>query len=422
MALIEYDGYELEEGYRLEKVTGGLTFPSNIEFDPSGALYIVEAGFTYPFLHAPARISRLAGDGREPIAEGFHGPMIGLRWHDGGFLATHRGTLTRVELNGAKRDLVTDIPSYGDHHTNHIVVRDAKVYFGQGTVTNSGVVGPDNLLLFGWLVAHRDGHDTPPFDITLTGTNFTARDPFNPLRHVDTGAFLPFGHASAAGQVVRGELKANGVIFRCNPDGSELEVYAWGLRNPYALRAAPDGRLLTIVQGEDMRGSRPMHAPDALCEVKQGAWYGWPDFSGGNPVSAWMPEDSDAPTAPVMRDHPALEPPLYLFEAHCAAVSMDFSDSDAFGFRGEAFIAEWGAEQPFTTGGKMIFRGQKLVRLDLNSLQKSDFYRKRPGENLFAPNRPVMARFSPDGSALYLLDHGLRAIPKSGALWKITRT
>ena len=149
MALVKHDdGYELEEGYRLEKRVGYLTYPSNIEFGPSGEIFIAEAGFTYPFIYAPARISRLDGDKAEVIAEGFHGPLIGLHWHDNGFLATHRGTLTRVTLGGKKEDLVTDIPSFGDHHTNHIVVQDGKIYFGQGVVTNSAVVGPDNLLEF----------------------------------------------------------------------------------------------------------------------------------------------------------------------------------------------------------------------------------------------------------------------------------
>ena len=419
----EKDGYALEEGYRLEKVVGGFTYPSNIEFGPGGEIYLAEAGFTYPFIYSPARISRLDGTEKEVIAEGFHGPLIGLKWHENGILAAHRGALTRVELNGKKRDLVTDLPDYGDHHTNQIVVRDGKIYFGQGTATNSAVVGTDNLLLFGWLLGHRNGHDSPPFDVILNGTNFSSRNPFNPLQEIETGPFLPLGEKAAPGQVIKGNLKANGVIYRCNPDGSELEVYAWGARNPYALALAPDDRLLMIVQGEDYRGSRPMHAPDALYEVRQGAWYGWPDFSGGRPVSELMQaSDTENPTGPVLQDSPTPEQPLYLFEDHSAAVSIDFSTSASFGFMNDAFIAQFGAEQPVTTGGKFIFPGQKVSRLDLDTMQEHDFYaniKRLPGAE--GPERPIMARFSPDGETLYVLDHGLRTLPKTGALWKIVR-
>ena len=58
--------------------------------------------------------------------------------------------------------------------------------------------------------------------------------------------------------------------MRCNPDGSGLELVAWGLRNAYGLGFLPDGRLLATDQGADDRGSRPVgNAPDMLFEVRQ---------------------------------------------------------------------------------------------------------------------------------------------------------
>lgn len=423
MALVEHGGYQLEDGYRLEKIVGLLNYPSNVEFSPAGEIFIAEAGFTYPFIYAPARISRIQDDRTETVAEGFHGPLIGLCWHEGSLLATHRGTLTRVGLDGRKRDLVTDLPSYGDHHTNHIVVKDGQVYFGQGTVTNSGVVGPDNLVEYGWLIGHRKGHDTPPFDMVLSGANFRSRDPFNPLRHLETGPFLPLGEVCTPGQVVKGEAKATGVIYRCNPDGSELAVFAWGLRNPYALKVDPEGRLLTISHGEDHRGSRAYKdAPDALFEVREGAWYGWPDFCAGRPAHEFRePIDSENPKGFVLQEHPSEpEQPLYAFNPHSAAVTIDFSFSDAFGFRGQGFVAEYGSGAPLTTGGKMVSAGQKIVRLDMRTMQEQDFYINTGLSG--GPRHPVQAKFSPDGSALYVVDHGYMGVPKSGALYRIARS
>jgi glucose/arabinose dehydrogenase len=422
MALLDHDGhYMLEEGYVLTKVIGFLNYPTNIAFSPDGDLFIAEAGFTYPFIYAPARISRLKDHSTETMAEGFHGPLIGMHWHDGSLLATHRGTLTQVSLDGRKKDLVVDIPSYGDHHTNHIVMKDGKVYFGQGTVTNSGVVGPDNLLIYGWLLSHRRGHDVPPHDVVLSGANFRARDPFNPLRQVETGPFLPFGEACRPAQLIKGQDKATGVIYRCNPDGSELEVHAWGLRNPYALCLDPEDRILTIVQGEDNRGSRALEdAPDALYEVRHGGWYGWPDFSGGKPANEYMENlDSDNPKGFLLQDPLPPEQPLHLFEPHAAAVSIDFPPGSNFGFDGQAFVAEYGAGAPVTTGGKMVAPGQRLVRLDMKTMEEHDFYDSTGLTG--GPRHPVQARFSPDGSTLYVVDHGYMGTPKSGALYKITR-
>jgi glucose/arabinose dehydrogenase len=99
--------------------------------------------------------------------------------------------------------------------------------------------------------------------------------------------------------------------MRCDPDGSDLELIAWGLRNAYGLGFLPDGRLLAIDQGADDRGSRPVgNAPDMLFEILEGAWYGWPDFIGDDPVTAapYRPERGPAPTF-VLTNHDELPPP-----------------------------------------------------------------------------------------------------------------
>jgi hypothetical protein len=411
--------YDIENGYELTKVIGGLSYPSNVEFGGSGELYFTESGFTYPFIYKKSRIYRLLDNGKkEVVAEGFHGPLIGLKWHQNGFLATHRGTLSRVELDGTRTDLVTDIPAVGDHHTNHIVVRDDKVYFGQGTVTNSGIVGKDNAVIFGWLVKHHHGHDTPGHDVVLSGKSYKSLNPLKPIETVETGPYLPLGTPARRGQVVRGQLKSNGVVYRCNPDGTALEVYAWGLRNPYGLALDRDsGRIFVLDQGADARGSRPVETPDVLYELKDGAWYGWPDFFAGKPITEYDPDAQF-----VLQQHPAHEVPVHTFTAHSSSVTLDFSTSDSFGFKGQAFVAQYGTEAPFTTGGKPLTAGRAVVRVELGSMTEQPFFQSKTVAGLGkGPNRPVAAKFSPDGEALFIMDHGVRTIPKSGGIWKITR-
>ena len=411
--------YRLEDGYKIEKVIGGLSYPTCVAFDGEGNLYFTEAGFTYPFIYKEARIYRLARDGeKEQVAEGFEGPLIGLQWHDGAFLATHRGTLSRVGLDGSRADLVSGIPSYGDHHTNHIAIRDGVVYFGQGTVTNTGVIGVDNLAVFGWLAKHPEGHDVPAHDVVLSGKNYESVNPLNPLEKVETGPFLPLGTKATEGQRIPGERMATGVVYRVNPDGSDLRAFAWGLRNPYGLAVEPaTGRLFVLDQGADARGCRPAEAPDALYEVHEGAWYGWPDFLAGKPITVYGDD-----LGFVLRDHPVHETPLAVFETHASAVTLDFSPGGAFGFEGQAFVAQYGTESPFTTGGKMVTAGRSVSRVDMATMTEYPFFESTTVAGIGkGPNRPVMAKFAPDGSALYVLDHGVRTLPLSGGLWKITR-
>lgn len=121
--------------------------------------------------------------------------------------------MSRVDLNGTRTDLVEDLPAFGDHHTNHMVLKEGKVYFGQGTVTNTAIVGADNLTLFGWLPKHPEGHDTPAYDVVLNGTNYRALNPLKPIETVETGPYLPLGTPGHDGQVIKGALRSNGVIY-----------------------------------------------------------------------------------------------------------------------------------------------------------------------------------------------------------------
>ena len=61
-------------------------------------------------------------------------------------------------------------------------------------------------------------------------------------------------------------------ILQANPDGTELRVFASGLRNPYDLVFDPEGRLWATDNGSDP----PCNTIDELNLVEDGGDYGWP--------------------------------------------------------------------------------------------------------------------------------------------------
>ncbi len=72
---------------------------------------------------------------------------------------------------------------------------------------------------------------------------------------------------------------------------------------------------------------------DLLFEVRRGAWYGWPDFIGGDPVTdpAYMPTRGPAPRF-MLANHAELPPPerpLVRFPPHTAAVKLDVAPEAA---------------------------------------------------------------------------------------------
>jgi hypothetical protein len=225
----------LPTGYRIESVAIGLTFPVGVTFDADGRVHVVESGYSYGEVWTVPRLLRVENNGTvTQIASGNkNGPWNGVTFHQGAFYVAEGGELEggqilRITPDGAIKPIVSRLPSMGDHHTNGPVVGpDGAIYFGQGTATNSAVVGEDNAQ-FGWLPRQPMFHDTPCQDVTLTGQNFTTANPPTPDDdRATTGAFVAFGTSTTAGQVIRAAVPCNGAVMKVPAGGGTPELVAW---------------------------------------------------------------------------------------------------------------------------------------------------------------------------------------------------
>ncbi len=435
----------LPPGYRIEAVATGLTYPTGVAFDDQGRPHVVEAGYAYGETFTTPRLVRIEADGKAtPVATGPHPPWNGVTFHGGAFFVAAGGeegggSILRITPDGQLTPLVEKLPSLGDHHTNGPVVGpDGWVYFGQGTATNAGVVGPDNFE-FGWLKRHPKFHDTPCRDISVRAVNLESENPLDPAKgKVRTGPYQPFGTPVTEGQVIPGALPCNGAVLRVPASGGALELYAWGFRNPFGLAFSPDGRLFITENGYDERGSRPIFgAADPFWAVKPGAWHGWPDYAEGRSVEdrRYRPPGGPGPQ-PLLAKEPNPPPrPVAYFAVHSSSNGFDFSRSDAFGFKGQAFVAQFGDLAP-EVGKVLAPVGFKVVRVDVESGSIHDFAintaaLKGPASRVEGGGleRPIAARFDPSGNALYVVDFGVMTLqesgpqgePKTGVLWRITR-
>ena len=296
----------------------GLSFPTSLAIGEDGVCYVAESGL--PFGGAPpgGRIWRLETDARRTLlVENLRPPVNGLTLHDGHLYVSeggHPARISRFDLDGHGQTVILDnLPGPGNYHTNMVAFApDGKLYFSQGALSNTGIVGLDAYEL-GWLRPLPHGHDLPGYDLVLSGVNVETPNPLGGEKNArtETGAFVPFGERTTEGQRVAAQLPCTAAVMRCNADGSELELVAWGLRNAYGLGFLPDGRLLAVDQGADDRGSRPVgNVPDMLFEVREGAWYGWPDFIGDVPITdpRYRPQRG-APPSFLLANHDALPAP-----------------------------------------------------------------------------------------------------------------
>ena len=428
--IIDIDDIILPPGYEIELFARNLTTPINIVFNDRGEMLVGDAGIT----SGSGKVLKLTDSGFEVIAEGFNPPLTGITYHNDLIYVAHRGYITIVKEDGSKKDIFSGLPSWGDHHNNRVVFGpDGKMYFGQGTATNSGVVGPDNH----WVSDYPFFHDYPGQDIVLRGQNYLSDNFLTNAPHdkACTGSYTPFGMPNYPCEMVKGVTRASGSILRANPDGSDLELVAWGLRNPFRMKFDRDNRLLSTNHGIDIRGSRPIaNSPDTFHIIHPGCWYGWPDYTGGLPVTlpVFKPDDEPQPEF-LLAQHPMIPPPpLACFVPHSAIMGFDINYNHRFGPINNVFIAEFGSEAPRTTGGKPLPGvGHKISRIDLPTgriitfaKNKTRFAASYTGDGGF--ERPIDIIFGPD-HVMYIADFGIREeeghsyIPNTGVIWKVTR-
>jgi glucose/arabinose dehydrogenase len=399
--------------------------------DDRGRVYVAEAGLPFAGATPGGRVLRIGLRGhRDIIASDLRPPVNGLTYHDGALLISeggHPARISRLDLDGQRLvPILEGLPGPGNYHTNMTCVgADGRLYFGQGAMTNSGVVGLDAYDL-GWLRRLPHAHDIPGYNITLSGAVFETANPFDPRQTgiVRTGAFSPFGEEHPAGTTLRGKLPCTAAVMSCRPDGNDLRLVAWGLRNAYGLGFLPDGRLLCTDQGADDRGSRPIgNAPDLLFHVRQGAWYGWPDLVGGRLVDDDLYTPDRGPTPPLLlanhHELPPAEQPLLRFPPHVAAVKFTVTPANA-PWPGQIIVALFGDERPLTAppGTRS---GRCLARIDPSDWTLHDLF---DGEF----KRPIDVHVDHRDGSLLVLDFGhfemtsdgLLATPGSGSLWRVS--
>ncbi|MDQ0157534.1 PQQ-dependent sugar dehydrogenase [Robertmurraya andreesenii] len=422
----------LPSGYRIEVFMVNLNTPINLTFTEQGEMLVADAGITT----GNGKVLIVTPTETKVIAEGFNPPLTGITFYQGKIYVAHRGSITIVKPDGSKQDIITGLPSFGDHHNNRVIFGpDGKMYFGQGTATNTGVVGEDNR----WLKEHPLGHDYPGSYIRLTGENFKTTNLLSETANtqIQTGAYSPFGVATYPGEMIRGMIRASGSILRANPDGSQLELVAWGLRNPFRMKFDRHNRLFCGNHGMDVRGSRPVeNSPDEFQLIRQGMWYGWPDYTGGYPVNqpTFKPEGKPQPTF-LLAQHPMQPPqPVVTFAPHSAIMGFDFNYDSSFAPLGEAFIAEFGSEAPTTTGGKPAPRvGHRISRIDTEARRVTTFAINKTG---LAANvtggggleRPIDVTFG-QHKDMFITDFGIVkppgtnifAVPNTGVIWRVTK-
>jgi glucose/arabinose dehydrogenase len=207
------------------------------------------------------------------VARGFRTPL-GLAWRGRTLFVSAQGSVQRLELRGrrltARRTIVSRLP-YGRHQQDNVVVGpDGRLYLGSGSTC----------------------------DVCRE------RDP-----------------RSAA-------------ILSFRPNGSDLRVFASGLRNPFGLAFQPGtGRLYVSVNNADNLGAS--EPAESIVIARRGARYGWPDC-----WPSWR-------LRRLVGSCRGVTPPLAYLEPHSSPNGLAF-------WRGRLYVAEWGQYASERWGRKVV--------------------------------------------------------------------
>jgi glucose/arabinose dehydrogenase len=479
------------DGYSLQAFATGLTFPTAVTFS-NDHVWVSESG---PTPDTVPQIVKIGPDGHpipvlspDQLPTGvLAGPITDITFHDGEIWVAHRQVGANDWLVGAisKFDpanpvdtfttVLTNLPSTGDHYTEEITFdASGRLYFSQGSATNSSVVGPDNEFVTGWLSQFPDFHDFAAHHVVLNGTEFHAPvsvPGLNPENQV-TAPFMPFGSGPIApGTVIpaatpddpqQGIIAGNAAIYSFDPTAddpaSTLRLEGWGFRNPFGIGFDPfnPDLLFATDNGADIRSapldglrvveSRPIANDfDDLFVLSTGGtaeFFGWPDFFHDPNTGAVLPvtdplfAQGELPIPPPgfvfdenFRSSLQIEPAVAQFEYHSSANKFDFSSNAQFGSVGDLFVAETGAFVPVT--GAQQFAGYKVVQVDRDTGAVSDFitHTSNTVEDIFDPNgfnKPIDIKFQDD--TMFIVDFGVfepglnLAEPGTGKIWILSPT
>ena len=218
--------------------------------------------------------------------------------------------------------------------------------------------------------------------------------------------FVSVGSASnVADSDTSPDEKNRADILAFSPNGSDMRVYAAGIRNAVGLAIDSKGTLWCSVNERDGLGDNLV--PDYITHVQEGGFYGWPWwYMGGNQ------DPRLAGKHPELKDQ--VITPDVLLQPHNASLQMTFYDGASFpsSYRGDIFAAEHGS------WNKATRTGYEVVRVPLHQSGKADgayedFLTGFVLENGDVWGRPVGVAVAQDGSLL-VTDDG------SQSIWRVS--
>jgi glucose/arabinose dehydrogenase len=194
-------------------------------------------------------------------------------------------------------------------------------------------------------------------------------------------------------------------VLEFNPDGSGMQVYAWGVRNASGLTMNPQtGQLWVAVNERDALGDNLV--PDYVTHIQEGGFYGWPwYYTGPNQDPRFAGQHPELKEKALVAD--------VLLQSHSAPLNLTFYEGKQFpaDYRGDLFVTSHGSwNRAHRTGYKVI---RVYTPKGKATGEYEDFVTGFVVDDANVWGRPVGITVASDG-ALVFTDDG------SNSVWRVT--
>ena len=265
---ISFGIYNLDAKYKLNIVYDDIQWTINnkdclnavsFDFDNDGNIYVAYKN-SVERINEDNKVERLLSNDTLKIYD--------IAVYKNYLIISSGNSIVKYDLdNGTFSDIVNNIPNNGINKEIKLLIKGDILYASIGSNTNSGVVDSPGAEV-----------DIPSFHWILSGKKYGSGG---------TSGFCKYSESAQEDSTINEGKLSNASIISCNLIDNEITTYATGIRNVKGYSITSDGKIIAIVGGVEDSGARPLaNDKDYIYMIKEKSWYGWPDFSGGDPVNS----------------------------------------------------------------------------------------------------------------------------------------
>lgn len=189
--------------------------------------------------------------------------------------------------------ILNNIPNYKNVEKNKLLIMDNNLFLTIDSATNAGILNEE--------------------DLSLNPNNQGEKYPINLEFNEKHTASLSEDKEVENEKKIENKVLSTASVLKIDMNTFESELFAYGIKNILGIDYDCNKKIYITVGGIEESGARPLYGDVDYIYTLTNTWYGWPDYSGGDPVnSPRFREQGKVKQGFLLKKHPNIPPaPFY---------------------------------------------------------------------------------------------------------------